>query len=379
MFKRLSQIATTLAVLGCSTLAYAQVATQILTNQSGGTVAQYSVIVLDSANDEAFTTTTTERATKICGIVLQSGGIADAAVGTVALFGIMDVKCTGAVTRGDYIITSTTGGSAKSGGTTNPNGSFGVALETGTGTNISSFVFPSAPSGGGPTELHLQDDVAMVWGTDNDIQATYDEAGDNRLEWDDGTNLLQWLTDAGTTGTGGVTGITWGIGDWLLAEGTGDFDFGPTADRDAFNFQDDGDLDIYGYFRSGIEDTKAGRFSLYGDNAAAGGSWIAQNSADEDTTYEFYIFEVNGLEARFGPDTDADAFTFDGDGDLHLTAGNLEVTGDLDVNGNDIDLGDAGGFSGLKFVPGTTTLDVYIDGTKVGHFSTDGKYTDDVA
>jgi len=60
------------------------------------------------------------------------------------------------------------------------------------------------------------------------------------------------------------------------------------------------------------------------------------------------------------------------------SGGNLQIDGDLDIDGNDIDLGDAGGFSGLKFVPATTTLDVYIDGVKIGHFSTDGTYTDDV-
>lgn len=54
------------------------------------------------------------------------------------------------------------------------------------------------------------------------------------------------------------------------------------------------------------------------------------------------------------------------------------LTGDLEVVGNDINLGDVGGFSGVKFAPGTTTLDFYIDGVKVGHIGTDGAYTDDV-
>jgi len=60
------------------------------------------------------------------------------------------------------------------------------------------------------------------------------------------------------------------------------------------------------------------------------------------------------------------------------SAGNLQINGDLDVDGNDIDIGDAGGFSGFKFTPATTTLDVYIDGNKIGHFATDGTYTNDV-
>jgi len=58
--------------------------------------------------------------------------------------------------------------------------------------------------------------------------------------------------------------------------------------------------------------------------------------------------------------------------------GNITLTGDLDVNGNDIDLGDAGGFSGVKFNPTDTTLDFYIDDIKVGHIGTDGAYVDDI-
>ena len=54
--------------------------------------------------------------------------------------------------------------------------------------------------------LLIPDDVDLVWGTDSDIRARYDEAGDNRLEFHDGTNLLGYLTDAGTTGNWGVTG-----------------------------------------------------------------------------------------------------------------------------------------------------------------------------
>ena len=54
--------------------------------------------------------------------------------------------------------------------------------------------------------VNLLDDVDLEFGTDNDIQVRYDEAGDNRLEWHDGTNLLAHLTDQGTTGLLTVTG-----------------------------------------------------------------------------------------------------------------------------------------------------------------------------
>jgi hypothetical protein len=58
--------------------------------------------------------------------------------------------------------------------------------------------------------------------------------------------------------------------------------------------------------------------------------------------------------------------------------GNIKLSGDLDVDGNDIDIGDAGGFSGIKFDPATTQLQFFIDGTQVGHIGTDGAYVDDV-
>jgi hypothetical protein len=62
---------------------------------------------------------------------------------------------------------------------------------------------------------------------------------------------------------------------------------------------------------------------------------------------------------------------------VEVNAPILNVTGIYSVNG--FDCGDAGGFSGMKFNAGTTQLEVWIDGSKIGHFSTDGTYTDDVA
>ncbi len=58
--------------------------------------------------------------------------------------------------------------------------------------------------------------------------------------------------------------------------------------------------------------------------------------------------------------------------------GNMQIDGDLDVDGNDIDIGDAGGFSGIKFDPTATEFRFFIDGTQVGHIGTDGAYVDDV-
>lgn len=52
----------------------------------------------------------------------------------------------------------------------------------------------------------FRDDIPITFGTDSDFSMVYDEAGDNRLEITDGTNLMLHLTDAGTTGNLVVTG-----------------------------------------------------------------------------------------------------------------------------------------------------------------------------
>ncbi len=113
--------------------AFGQFGTSKLTNKSGGTLSQYAVVVVDTANNSAFTTTTSERAYGVVGVCAED--IENDSTGRIAMFGIYDVTCAGAVTRGDYLITSTTAGSAAS-GSTNPAGAFGIALEAGTDTEI---------------------------------------------------------------------------------------------------------------------------------------------------------------------------------------------------------------------------------------------------
>lgn len=85
-------------------------------------------------------------------------------------------------------------------------------------------------SSGTFSEALITDDNRLSWGTDLDIQAKYDEATDNRLEFSDGTNLLAYLTDAGTEGNWGVTGDTFVQDDDFLVFGT-DSDIKVTYDE----------------------------------------------------------------------------------------------------------------------------------------------------
>lgn len=52
----------------------------------------------------------------------------------------------------------------------------------------------------------LNDGFRTIYGTDNDIQVSYDETTDDRLEWSDGTNLLMAVADGGTEGNLYVSG-----------------------------------------------------------------------------------------------------------------------------------------------------------------------------
>ena len=149
---RVMQYVILLAFAACGVLcmpcAHAQYSIRKLTNGSGGTIAANRAVILDTAADSSFTTTTTERDDAFIGITAES--VTDGAVGTLVIDGVYDIYCSGAVARGDYIITSTDAGVSKSGGTTNNANAYAYALEAGTDANITCYVFgivPTAESG----------------------------------------------------------------------------------------------------------------------------------------------------------------------------------------------------------------------------------------
>jgi len=55
----------------------------------------------------------------------------------------------------------------------------------------------------------------------------------------------------------------------------------------------------------------------------------------------------------------------------------LDVTGQANIS-TGVNVGDAGGFSGMKFDAGNTHLTFWIDGSQVAHIAADGTYNDDV-
>src|SRR5258707_444188 len=77
-----------------------------LTNKSGGSVGAGDVVIIDTGNDEAFTTTTTGRAEVSVGVAQET--IANNATGRVLVEGYAAlVNVPASVTRGHYIETHT--------------------------------------------------------------------------------------------------------------------------------------------------------------------------------------------------------------------------------------------------------------------------------
>lgn len=122
-----------------------------LTNQSGGTRSPGDVVVIDAANNEAFTVSSTSNyATSHLGIVDETIGIASN--GRVVVSGYArNVKVSGTATRGEWLYHSSTQATGV-GGAAIGTGAFGQFLKGGTGTTPSAIIFPTSQvtgTGGG--------------------------------------------------------------------------------------------------------------------------------------------------------------------------------------------------------------------------------------
>src|SRR3990167_9960847 len=103
-----------------------------LTNQSGAQRVLGDVVVVDTNNDNSFTTTTTAGDTKVLGVVLET--IASGAVGRIATGGyVASVKVSGATTRGQFLKTHTVATQA-SPTSSIQQGVFAIALSNGSST-----------------------------------------------------------------------------------------------------------------------------------------------------------------------------------------------------------------------------------------------------
>lgn len=89
-------------------------------NNSGGNLAKGAVVVWDTAANSAFKTSTTEGDTQVCGVLAEA--INSAASGKVATGGTIEtgVLVTGNVTRGNWLVQSTSAGRLKDSGSATP-------------------------------------------------------------------------------------------------------------------------------------------------------------------------------------------------------------------------------------------------------------------
>lgn len=120
-----------------------------MTNKSGSTVDLGDVVVIDSDNDSAFTLTTAAADLRVFGVAAQTiinnaAGLINAIHGTLAT-----VNCdTGAVGRGEWLVSSATTKKAKGGGYSRPSGGFAIALTSkaaGSNGTVSAMLLPEPP------------------------------------------------------------------------------------------------------------------------------------------------------------------------------------------------------------------------------------------
>lgn len=134
-----------------------------VTNKSGGALAKGDVVIVDTSNDRAVTTTTTGQAEVTVGVVIEENGIANNAVGRVQFGGYVGlVNVPSSMTRGRYLETHTVAKQA-TGSATRRAGSFGQ-FATG-GTTPTAWLWGSTDqtaSGGGGTQGTELDYVAST-------------------------------------------------------------------------------------------------------------------------------------------------------------------------------------------------------------------------
>ena len=120
-----------------------------LTNRSGSARTQGDLVIVDTTNDESFTTSTASNTKTIIGVVDEAIGITSN--GRVVVEGYARaVKTLGTSARGDYLYHSTTAATAAHlAGSTPDAGAFGYVLDGGAGTLTTALIFPTEQGGGG--------------------------------------------------------------------------------------------------------------------------------------------------------------------------------------------------------------------------------------
>lgn len=146
--------------------------TALLTNKSGGAVVYGDVVVLDNTNASSFTTTTTAAiSTRGLGVVLDVGGIANNATGTIAIGGwVPRINLNTAATVGQFLKTHTVAGQATPHSSPQVEGDFAVALSA--SANPPGMLFGSANPPAGSSGTAITSLTGDVTGTGPGATAT---------------------------------------------------------------------------------------------------------------------------------------------------------------------------------------------------------------
>lgn len=145
----------------------------MMTNKSGGDLPFGTVIVFDNTNANGFTTTTTAGlSTRGIGVIVDVAGIANNAIGRVAVgIWVEQINLDAAATIGQFLRTSTVAGQATPHSAPQQEGDFAVTM--GSGTSPAAVLFGHANGPSGSISDGDKGDVSVtgggaVWTIDND-------------------------------------------------------------------------------------------------------------------------------------------------------------------------------------------------------------------
>lgn len=174
---------------------------RVLTNRSGGNLPAGAVVVLYTSADNSFETTNVEGDLDVLG-VLQEATLSGS-TGLVLFNGYSSVRVVGAVTRGDYLYSSTTPGYATSSASGSSPGCFGRALTSASGSLVSAVIYHPLQSagGGGGGSGNVATDI--IWDAKGDLAAGTGANAAARLPV--GANGQVLVADSTQT-----TGLRWG-------------------------------------------------------------------------------------------------------------------------------------------------------------------------
>lgn len=171
-----------------------------LTNKSGGGVIAGDVVVIDTTNNDAFTTSTAGAVTIMVGVAQET--IASNATGRVLVSGYAAlVNVNASVTRGHYGKTHTVAKQATDAGASRVTGVFCVFLTGGTTPDAHLFAMPDGSSATGNVATDPIWDAAgdLAVGTGADTAAKLTKGSDNTLlVIDAATHIPAWSLSGST-------------------------------------------------------------------------------------------------------------------------------------------------------------------------------------